>query len=61
VKEIFELVESSARIGNWSVIDKIQIIFLIITKVAKAFYSSKPELHNRGISWKILRPSFEQI
>jgi hypothetical protein len=52
VNEFFELVESSARIGNGSEFDKIQITVLKISEAAKAFYSSNPKLHNRGISWE---------
>jgi hypothetical protein len=57
-KEFFELVESSASIGNWSEFDKLQITVLKITEVAKAFYSSNPELHNRGISWENFKARF---
>jgi hypothetical protein len=42
-------VESSARIGQWSEFDKIQITVLKTTDVAKAFYRSNPELHNTDI------------
>jgi hypothetical protein len=52
VKEFFELVESSVKIGQWSEFDKIQITNLKITDVAKTFYSSNPELHNTGILWE---------
>jgi hypothetical protein len=48
-KEFLEIVESSARIGNWSESDKIQITVLKITEVAKVFYSGNPELHNTDI------------
>jgi len=58
VKEFFELVESSAKIGNWSESDKIQITVLKFTEVAKAFYSSNPELQNTGISWENFKAKF---
>jgi hypothetical protein len=58
VKEFFELVESSAKIGQWSEFDKIQITILKITDVAKAFYNSNPELHNTDISWKNFKVKF---
>jgi len=45
-------VESSAIIGNWNDFDKIQITILKSTKVAKAFYSSNPQLHSTIISWE---------
>ena len=52
VEEFFESVESSARIGNWSDPDKIQISILKISEVPKAFYSSSPELHKGDIPWE---------
>jgi len=58
VKEFFEIVESSAKIGNWSEFDKIQITVLKLTEVAKAFYSSNPELQNTGISWENFKAKF---
>ena len=42
--------ESSAIIGNWCQFDKIQITVLKLAEVAKAFYSSNPELHSTNIS-----------
>jgi len=60
VKEFFELMESSARIGCWSEFDKIQITVLKITDVAKAFYSSNPELHNTSILWENFKDKFLQ-
>ena len=58
MKEFFEIVESSAKIGNWSEFDKIQITVLKLTEVAKAFYSSNPELQNTGISWENFKAKF---
>jgi len=58
VKEFFESVESSAIIGNWSQSDKIQITVLKLTEVAKAFYSSNPELHSTSISWENFKVKF---
>ena len=50
--------ESSAKIGNWSEFDKIQITVLKLTEVAKAFYSSNPELQNTAISWENFKAKF---
>jgi len=58
VEEFFESVESSARIGNWSDPDKIQISILKISEVAKAFFSSSPELHKADIHGKTSKQSF---
>jgi hypothetical protein len=58
VKEFFELVESSAKIGCWSDSDNTKITVLKITNVAKAFYSSNPQLHNTGISWENFKAKF---
>ena len=58
MNDFFELVESSTRIGSWGDFDNIQITVLKITEVAKAFYSSNPELHNAGISWENFKAKF---
>jgi hypothetical protein len=58
VEEFFESVESSAKIGCWSDQDKIQISILKISEVAKAFYSSSPELHNADIPWENFKAKF---
>ena len=58
VKEFFESVESVATIGNWSETDKKQITVLKLTEVAKAFYSSNPELHDTSISWENFKANF---
>jgi len=58
VTEFFESVESSAIIGNWSQFDKIQITVLKLAEVAKAFYSSNPQLHSTNISWENFKAKF---
>jgi len=58
VKEFFESVESVATTGNWSDFDKMKITVLKLTEVAKAFYSSNPELHSTSISWENFKAKF---
>ena len=58
VKEFFESVESSAIIGNWSDFDRIRITVPKLTEVAKAFYSSNPELHSTSISLENCKAKF---
>jgi hypothetical protein len=58
VKEFFDSVESSGKIGNWSDFDKVQITALKLTEVAKAFYISNPELHSASISWENFKAKF---
>jgi hypothetical protein len=43
-------VESSAGIGNWNGVDKIQLSVLELSETAKAFYSSNLELYASDIS-----------
>ena len=57
VTEFFESVESSVTIRNWSQFDKILNTVLKLTEVAKAFYSSNPQLHSTSISCENLRPN----
>ena len=58
MKEFFELVESSARIGCWIEFDRIQITILKLSDVAKIFYSSNPELQKADISWENFKAKF---
>ena len=58
VKEFFESVKSVATIGNWSDFYKIKVTVLQLTEVAKAFYSSNPELHSTRISWENFKAKF---
>ena len=60
-KSFFDSVDSSAKIGNWSKIDKVQITALKLTEVAKVFYSSNPELHSASISWEKFKAKFLHI
>jgi hypothetical protein len=45
VNEFFEIVDSTAKVGNWSEKDKIKISVLRLTDIAKSFYSGCIELH----------------
>jgi hypothetical protein len=58
VKNVFELVESSSRIGRWSESDIIQITILKLSDVAKIFYSSNTELQKEDISWEYFKAKF---
>jgi len=58
VEEFLDSVESSAKIGNWSDFDKVQITALKLTEVAKVFYSSNPKLHSASISWENFKAKF---
>jgi hypothetical protein len=61
VTKFFELVESSAKIGNWNDVDKIQVTVLKLTETVKAFYSSNLELHAKDITWENFKVKFLQI
>ena len=58
MNEFLELVESSARVGSWNNVDKIQVTILKLTEAAKAFCSSNLELHAIGISWENFKAKF---
>jgi hypothetical protein len=49
LSEFFEAVETAARIGRWSEADKVSLAALKLSDAAKAFYNSKPELHQPGV------------
>ena len=50
--------KSSARIGNWSEFDRIQITISKLSDVANIFCSSKPELQKADISWENFKAKF---
>ena len=56
--EFFETVENTAKVGNWGPTDKIQIVVLKLTEVAKAFYNSNLELHANDITWENFKGKF---
>lgn len=58
VHEFFETVENTAKVGNWGPTDKIQIVVLKLTEVAKAFYNSTLELHAQDITWENFKGNF---
>jgi hypothetical protein len=52
VKDFFDSVESSAKVGKWTDTDKIRITVLKLTEVAEAFYCSLVELQSADITWQ---------
>ena len=52
IQEFFKIVEGSAKIGNWSEADQIQVCALKLTESASAFYSVSPELRDPAITWQ---------
>jgi hypothetical protein len=58
VKDFFDSVESSAKVGNWTDTDKIRITVLKLTVVAKAFYWSSVELQSADITWQAFKARF---
>ena len=58
VRDFFDSVESSAKVGNWTDIDKIRITVLKLTEVAKAFYWSSVELQSAEITWQAFKAKF---
>ena len=58
IQEFFEIIEDSAKIGNWSEADQILVCALKLTDTARAFYSSTPELRDPAITWLALKAHF---
>jgi hypothetical protein len=56
--EFFEAIEGTARIGNWSDADKIQVAVLKLTDTAKAYYSSTQELHASDVKLSQFKAAF---
>jgi len=51
LKEFFDTIESTARIGNWSNEDMVRIETLKLTDVARTFYNGSLQLQNQSITW----------
>ena len=48
--EFFEILESTARVGNWSQGDLIRIAAMKLTDVARVFYNGNLDLH-KDVTW----------
>jgi hypothetical protein len=58
LKEFFDIIESMARISNWSNEDMVRIATLKLTDVARTFYNGTLELHDRSITWTAFKAAF---
>jgi len=58
IGDVFETIQSSAAIGNWSEADRKQICALKLTDAARAFYSATPELRDPAITWQDFKARF---
>jgi hypothetical protein len=52
-------VETTADIGNWTDKDKIRVMTLKLTDVARSFYDATPALHDKEVTWKNFKTAFE--
>jgi hypothetical protein len=59
LQEFFNAVEGSARVGNWSDADKIQVAVLKLTESARAFYNASSELHATNVTWESFKKAFQ--
>ena len=53
--DFFFILESIARVGNWSQDDLIRKEAMKLTDVARVFYNGNLELHNKDVTWTALR------
>jgi hypothetical protein len=56
----FEAVEGSARVGNWSDADMIQVAVLKLTDAARAFYSGSSDLSEPNVTWATFKATFQK-
>jgi hypothetical protein len=54
----FATIEGSARIGNWTDADKVQVCSLKLTGEAAEFFWSTPELCDSTSTWEELKTNF---
>ena len=58
--DFFEAIEGSARVGNWSEADRIQVAVLKLADAARAFYNASVELHEPNITWATFKATFQK-
>jgi hypothetical protein len=58
LNEFFEIIESNARVGNWSQEDLIRKAAMKLTDVARVFYNATLELHDKDIAWTAFKSTF---
>jgi uncharacterized protein YktB (UPF0637 family) len=56
--EFFEAITGTAKIGNWTEADQIQVCLLRLTDTAQDFYRAIPELRTSTISWQNFKAQF---
>ena len=57
--EFFEAIEGTAKIGNWTEADKIQVCVLRLTDNARDFYRATPELKDPNVTWDNFKAHFQ--
>ena len=60
LKEFFDTIESTARIGNWSNEDMVRIATLKLTDVPRTFYNGTLELNEQNITWTAYKAVFSR-
>jgi hypothetical protein len=58
--EFFEILESTACVGNWGQEDLIRIAAMHLTDVARIFYNGALELHGNDVTWTTFKNAFYQ-
>jgi hypothetical protein len=53
-------VETTADIGNWTETDKIRVMTLKLTDVARSFFDATPALHDKDVTWQNFKAAFEK-
>jgi hypothetical protein len=59
LQEFFNAIEGSAKVGNWSDADKIQVAVLKIKDASRAFYNASKELQAPSVTWTIFKKTFQ--
>jgi hypothetical protein len=58
LEEFFSTIESSAWIGKWHELDKLEVAILRLKDAAKIFYNGCSELHSEGVTWQKFKDAF---
>jgi hypothetical protein len=58
--EFFEILESTARVGNWAQEDLIRMAAMRLTDLDRIYYNGALELHGNDVTWTKFKNAFFQ-
>jgi hypothetical protein len=59
IHQFLEIVESTARLGNWSGEDMVRVATLKLTDTTRNFFNATPALHDASVSWEAFKTALQ--